>query len=169
MKTETRELTIRKGHEVRKAAPALALTAFEEMERLFDRLFPRGWMRPFRWEPLTWHEMAPLFEGGLPKIDVIDRDSDIVVRAEIPGVEKKDLEVSLTENLLTIKGRTGHEVKEEKGDYYRCEMSRGEFTRTVALPAPVLGDKAKAELKDGVLELTLPKVEESKRLAIKVQ
>ncbi len=169
MKTETKELTVRKGHEVRKAAPALAMSAFDEMERLFERLFPRGWLRPLGWEPLTWHEMAPLFEGGMPKIDVIDRDKDIVVRAEIPGVEKKDLEVSLSENLLTIKGKTGHEMKEEKGDYSRCEMSRGEFTRTIALPAPVLGDKAKAEVKDGVLELTLPKVEESKRMAIKVQ
>ena len=68
----------------------------------------------------------------------------------------------------SIKGETKHEEKEEKGDYYRSETSRGAFSRMVSLPADVDESKAKASLKDGVLELTLPKVEKAKRRTIKV-
>jgi len=102
-------------------------------------------------------------------VDVIDRDDEVVVKAELPGVEKKDLDVSVTETSVTIKGTTSHEEKEEKGDYYRCEISRGAYARTVALPSYVDADKAKASFKDGVLELTLPKVEKSKRRSIEIK
>jgi HSP20 family protein len=83
-------------------------------------------------------------------------------------VEKKDLEISTSDTSVTLKATTRHEEKEEKGDYYRCEITRGAFSRTVALPAQVESDKAKASLKDGVLELTLPKVEKSKRRTVTV-
>jgi HSP20 family protein len=69
---------------------------------------------------------------------------------------------------VTIKGQTGHEEKEEKGEYYRCEISRGAFSRTVSLPAEVDADKAAAEFKDGVLEIRLPKLEHAKRRVLKV-
>jgi HSP20 family protein len=105
----------------------------------------------------------------MPKVDVIDRDEDILLRAELPGVEKKDLEISTSDTAVTLKATTKHEEKEEKGDYYRCEITRGSFARTVALPARVQSDEAKASLKDGVLELTLPKVEKSKRHAVTVK
>jgi HSP20 family protein len=154
--------------EVQKATPTRALSPFEEMDRLFEHFFPRGWMRPFHWERPSWSELALPFEGKLPRVDVIDRDTEIVVRAEVPGVDKKDLDVSMTDNTVTIKGSTSHEEKEEKGDYYRCETSRGSFTRTVALPGDVDSSKAKSKFKDGVLELTLPKVEKSKRRSIKI-
>jgi HSP20 family protein len=107
-------------------------------------------------------------ELRMPKVDVVDRDEDVLVRAELPGVEKKDLEISTSDTSVTIKATTRHEEKEEKGDYYRCEITRGSFARTVSLPAQVQSDKAKANLKDGVLELTLPKVEKSKRRTIAV-
>ncbi len=159
-----------KGTEVsvkkEEAKPALArvLSPFEEMDRLFEGFFPRGWMRPMRWELPSWAEI----ERRFPKVDVIDRDADIVVKAEVPGVDKKDIEVTTTDNTVTIKGKTSHEEKEEKGDYYRCEISRGSFSRTVALPGEVDGTKAKASFKDGVLELTLPKQAKSKRVAVKI-
>ena len=79
------------------------------------------------------------------------------------------MDVSLTENTLTIKGTTKHEEQEEHGDYFRREMSRGTFSRTVALPAEVDDGKAKASFKDGVLQLNLPKAETSKRRSIKVE
>jgi HSP20 family protein len=104
----------------------------------------------------------------MPKVDVIDRDEDVLVRAELPGVEKKDLEISTSDTSVTLKATTRHEEKEEKGDYYRCEITRGSFARTIALPSQVQSDKAKANLKDGVLELTLPKVEKSKRRTVTV-
>jgi HSP20 family protein len=155
--------------EIQKAAPSRALSPFEEMDRFFEGVFPRGWMRPFRWEWPSWGELPMPFEGKMPRVDVIDREADILVRAEVPGVDKKDLEISTTENTVTIKGSTRREEKEEKGDYYRCEISRGSFSRTVALPGDVDSSKAKATFKDGVLELTLPKVEKSKRRTITVE
>jgi HSP20 family protein len=105
----------------------------------------------------------------MPKVDVIERDDEVIVKAELPGVDKKDLDVSVTENSVTIKGTTSHEEKEEKGDYYRCEISRDAYARTVALPSYVDADKAKANFKDGVLELKLPKVEKSKRRSIEIK
>jgi HSP20 family protein len=123
-------------------------------------------MRPFSFEWPAWPELPEL---RMPKVDVIDRDDDVLVRAELPGVEKKDLEISTSDTSVTIKATTAREEKEEKGDYYRCEISRGMLSRTVALPAQVHSDKAKASLKDGVLELTLPKVEKSKRRKIEIE
>jgi HSP20 family protein len=104
----------------------------------------------------------------MPRVDIVERDDEFVVKAELPGVGKKDLDISVTENAVTIKGSTSQEEKEEKGDYYRCEMSHGTYSLTLALPSDVEADKAKAQFKDGVLELTLPKMKKAKRHTIKV-
>ena len=147
--------TTAKPKEVVKAEPIRALSPFEEMEQVFDRaferFFPRGWIRPSRWEFPHWAELPEPFEGKHPRVDVIDQDNDIVVKAEIPGVEKKDLDVSMTENTVTIKASVSHEKEESKGDYYRRELSSGSFSRTVALPGEIDGSKAEAKFKDGVL------------------
>lgn len=154
--------------ELQPAAATRMVNPFEEMERMFESYFPRGWLRPLRWEWPAWPELPLPFEGKMPRVDVVDRDTEVVVRAELPGVDKKDLEVSVTENTVTIHGTTSHEKKEEKEHYYRREMSRGEFSRTLALPAEVDGSKVKASFKDGVLELTAPKVAKAKRRTVKV-
>jgi HSP20 family protein len=158
----------KKGKQVATAQPRQTLSPLEEMERLFENFYPRGWMRPLHTDWPSWSEMARSFEVKMPKVDVIDRDDEVVVRAEVPGVEKKDLDVSVTEQSITIKGETSHETKEEKGDYVRSEISQGTFSRTVSLPSTVDADKVKAEFKDGVLQLTMPKVERTKRRAIKI-
>ena len=158
------EVQVAKGGEVQKAR-ARVLRPHEDIERLFDDFFPRGWLRPFRFERLL-PELG--WEGAIHKLDVVDRDDEILVRAEVPGVNKEDLEVAVTGNLFTIKGKTKREEKEEKGDYYRCEVSQGAFSRTVTLPADVNEAAAKAQLKDGILEITLPKAEKSKKRAIKI-
>lgn len=156
-----------KAQELQRAAPAHALSTFDEMDRLFDSFMRHGWMRPWRFEWPSFPELTAL-ESKMPKVDVVDRENEIVVRAEVPGVEKKDLDVSVSDNAVTIKGSTRHEEKEEKGDYYRHEISSGSFSRTVALPAEVDGSRATADFKDGVLELTLPKMEKSRRHSIKL-
>jgi HSP20 family protein len=166
--TKTEVSTSEKGSAVQKAQPMRTMSPFEEMERMMDSFLPRGWMHPMLWERPFLRELALPFEGKLPRVDVIDRDAEILVRAEVPGVDKKDLEISVSENTVTINGKTSHEEKEEKGNYYRCEVSRGTFSRTVALPSDVDADKAKTAFKDGVLELTLPKVTKSKRHTIKL-
>jgi HSP20 family protein len=155
--------------EVQKVQPAHTLSPFEEMERLFEGYFPRGWSRPFHLERPSWGELAAPFEGKMPRVDIVDRDEELVVKAELPGVDKKDLDISVTENAVTIKGSTSHEEKEEKGDYFRSEISRGTYSRTLTLPSDVEADKAKAKFKDGVLELTLPKLKKAKRRTIKVE
>ena len=153
--------------------PARALNPLEEMEqaieRTYGRFFPRGWMRPSRWELPNWGDFPMLFEGKHPRVDVIDRDDDILIKAEIPGVDRKDLDVTMTDNAVTIKGSVSHEKEEKKGDYFRKEISRGSFSRTVALPSDVEGAKAEANYKDGVLELTIPKVAKSKRRKVTVK
>jgi HSP20 family protein len=155
--------------EIQKAQPARALNPFEEMDRFFESHFPSGWLTPFHWPRPSWGELSAPFEGKMPNVDVIDRENEVVVKAELPGVDKKDLDISVTKNSVTIKGSTSHEEKQEKGDYYRCEMSRGSYSRTVSLPAEVNEDKAKAKFKDGVLELTIPKAEKARRRSIKVE
>ncbi|CAI8819464.1 Hsp20/alpha crystallin family protein [Methylocaldum szegediense] len=156
--------------------PSHALTTIEEMDRFFERMeqafedfFPRGWLTPFRWQRPWWRRVLPPIEARLPNMDLIDRDEEVVVRAELPGVEKDKLDVSLTDNALTVRGSTGYEEKEEKGDYYRCEIGRGAFSRTIPLPAAVDSEKAKAKFQNGVLEITLPKVEKAKRRTVKVE
>lgn len=136
----------------------------ERMEDFFENIVPRGWLRARR----DWPALGGLTAGWAPRMDVIDRDDAVVVRAEVPGVDKKDLDVSLTDNTVTIKGEMRREDKEEKGDYYRCEMARGAFARTITLPAGVATDQAKANFKDGVLELVLPKTATAQRRKIPV-
>lgn len=152
-----KEIAVSKGTLERMPRPA-----FGDIERMFEDFFGRRWMRPTPWEP-AFPEM-PAF----PSVDVIDREDELVVRAEVPGYKKDEIEISVGDTMLTIKGETHAEEKEEKGDYYRCEISRGAFSRTVPLPAAVDDSKAKASMKDGMLELTLPKLEKSKRHTISI-
>ena len=155
--------------DIQKAQPARVMSPFEEMDRLCEGHFPSGWMRPFHWTHPSWSKLSTPFEGKIPNVDVIERDNEIVVKAELPGVDKKDLDISVTKNTVTIQGSTSHEEKEEKGNLYRCEISRGSYSRTLTLPAEVNEDKVEAKFKDGILELTLPKVEKAKRRTIKVE
>jgi len=146
---------------------ARAMSPFEEMDRLFEGFFPRGWMQPLRSEWTT--ELKVPFDGRVPKVDVVERDDSVVVRAELPGADKKDLDVSLTEDSITISASTKQESEKEEGDYHRREISQGSFSRTVALPVAVQSDQAKASFNNGVLELTLPKAAPARRHSVKVE
>ena len=131
-----------------------------EINRMFDQFF-RGWdFSGFGQEAGTWS----------PGIDLAETDDSVVVKAEIPGIDPKEGNISIQENNLILKGEKKEE-KEEKGkNYYRMERSYGRFSRSVELPASVDMDKVKAECKNGVLEITLPKKEEvrSKQISVKV-
>lgn len=150
------------------AARSQVLGPLDEFEHLFDEFLGRGgWLQPLL------RRGFPDLEGALgnrlPKVDIIDRDSEVVIKAELPGVEKDKVEVSISDNILTLRATTHHEKKEEKGHYFRRELSRGELQRTVRLPGQVDGDKAKASFKDGILEVSVPKAPGSKRQSIKVE
>ena len=154
-----------KGQESKKGA----LTPFEDMERAFERFMRGSWLRPLAWNTPLWRDMMEPLQGRLTRTDVIDRDEDFLVRTEVPGVDKKDIEVSLAGDMLTIKGKVEHEEKEQKRDYYRCEISQGAFSRTVHVPGKFDASKVNASLKDGMLEVRLPKLEVTKRRNIKVE
>jgi len=162
-------VTVRRtGEDVARTQGSRSLHPFEGMDRMFENLLARGWLRPLHWDIPSFEDFHTTFQGRVPHVDVIDRKQEVVIRAEVPGVEKRDLDVSMTDSAVTIKGTTSQEKKEEKEDYYRSEITKGSFSRTVALPENVDGSKAKATFTDGVLELTVPKVKESKRHSIKL-
>jgi HSP20 family protein len=125
-------------------------------------------MRPFGTQWSGRSELAAL-EGRTPSVDIIDRDNKIVVKVELPGVDKKDLDVSMSDNAVTIKAMSYKEAQEEKGGYYRNEIAQGRFVRTVALPVEVDGANGKATFKNGVLELVIPKLEPAQRHRINVE
>jgi len=164
-----KEMKAGEGAETRRATHLHALTPFEEMERMFGSVFPRARMSPAQWEWPSWSQVSTLMEEKAPNLDIIERDNEIVVRAEMPGVDKKDIDISVTDRMVTIKGYTKQEHKEEKGDYFRSEIFQGAFSRTATLPCEVDADKARARFSDGILELTIPKLEASKRHKVKVE
>lgn len=143
------------------------LTPFEDMDRVFNQLWEGGLLKPWgsRWP--MWGEFSGI-EERFPKIDVIDREKDVVVRAELPGISKDNLDISLSDEYLSIQAET-HEEKKEEGEYYRSEIHHGTFSRTVHLPAPVDGDKAEASFKEGVLEVTVPKIEQKEKHKIPIK
>lgn len=155
------------------AEPIRAMASFEDMERLmeryFDRVSPRSWMHRHGWDMPSLADMAMPFEGKHPRVDVIEKDNEIVVKAELPGVEKKDLDVSMTDNTITIKAENSHETEVDKSDYYHHEISKSSFSRTVSLPAKVDGSKATASFNNGIMEMKIPKVEGSRRRKIEVK
>jgi HSP20 family protein len=154
---------------LRRTSPEAGMSPWDEMEHWFGRGGRHSWLHPGLWEWPSHLESAMAFRGGMPKVDVVDRDAEVVVRAELPGVAKQDLDVTVTDDSITLKAHTSHEEKEEKGEYYRREMSYGEYQRTIALPHTVDGEKARATFNDGVLELTLPKVEKTSRRKVAVE
>jgi len=104
-----------------------------------------------------------------PTVDLYEEKDDIVVKAELPGMEKDNIEVNLSDDRLTIRGEKKKEEEIKKENYYRSERSYGSFIRTLELPTEVQADKVKANFKNGVLEIRLPKTEESKKKETKVK
>lgn len=141
------------------------------MEDFFENLFPRRWMEglmePYAWRRPTWGEFETAFEG-FPKVDVIDKGETLLIRAELPGVEKDDLDITITGDRLTIEAKREYREEEKEEAWFRNEMAYGRMARTIYLPVEVEGDKAKAELKKGILEVMLPKVKATKAHTVKV-
>ncbi|MBM4129394.1 MAG: Hsp20/alpha crystallin family protein [Nitrospira sp.] len=157
----------KKAKELVKVEPTKALSPFEEMERWFEDFFRRPFslMRP-SWFPRL---RFPEIEEISPSVDVFEEGDNVVVKAELPGMTKEDIDVKVTDDVVTISGEKKKEEKVEKKDYYRMERSYGSFTRSFRLPAEVQTEKATAKFKDGVLEVRIPKTEEAKKKEKKVE
>ena len=103
-----------------------------------------------------------------PAVDVTETKDEVVVRAEVPGMTKEYISVTLQENVLTLRGEKKQEKEERNASYHRMERSYGSFVRSFTLPTLVQADKAKADYKEGVLTITLPKAEEVKPKEISI-
>jgi HSP20 family protein len=143
----------------------------DEVDRVFDQFgLGRSWIAPRqrgRWfaTPLSG------IEGWAPNIEVYQRNNDLVVRADLPGMKKDDVFIDVTDGALTISGERRQEQETDRGGVYRSERSYGSFCRTIPLPEGAIADQAKATFKDGVLEVTMPappeQVTRGRRLEIK--
>ena len=141
----------------------------EEIDRLFDD-FGRGFWRPFgrslfAEEPLLRRELTL---PSTPAVDVVESDKAYEITAELPGMDEKNIEVKVANDVLTIKGERQEEKEEKKKDYYLRERSFGSFERSFGLPEGVDADKIEASFKKGVLTLTLPKKLEAQKSAKKI-
>lgn len=112
--------------------------------------------------PLRYPEKGTLAQGWMFPVDIKDTPDAIVIKAEIPGMNREDIKLGYKDNVLTIRGERRKEEKQENENYIRVERSYGSFSRSFALDAPVKYEGIRAQYRNGVLEITLPKEEESK-------
>jgi len=128
-----------------------------EIDTLFDRFF-EGW--PFR---------TSAIRQWVPSVDVSETAQEVIVQAELPGMDPKDIDISVQGNLLTLKGERKQEKEEEGANYHRIERSFGAFSRTIQLPAEVDMEKVNAVYKNGVLRVTMPKTQAAASRKIEVK
>lgn len=150
-------------------APAEPWRSFRsEMDRLFDRFsgIP-SLRRMFDWQPAAGSESG--FTFAAPSVDVSEDDKAFKVTAELPGLESKDVEVSVTGDMLVIKGEKRQESEKKEENYHMSERSYGSFQRSFALPDKVDRDKIAADLAKGVLTVTLPKTADAQKPAQKIE
>jgi len=154
------------------ASPFTFMRRFsEEMDRLFEDFgFGRGWL-------------APGFERGLdqlgtlagsawaPQVEVLERDNELIIRADLPGMTKDDVKVEIADNAVAIRGERRSEREENEEGYYRSERSYGSFYRRIPLPSGAKIEQANADFRNGVLEITMPTSQpaEEKRRQIEIK
>ncbi len=142
--------------------PSGVISPFEDMERwaeaMFRRPFPffdlRSWPRLHRWNEVDQVRASA---------DMFDDGKNVVLRVELPGLQKADIEVTVTADLVTITGEKKKEEKIKKKDYYRLECSSGSFAQSFRLPVGLVTDQAKAKFEDGILSIEIPKTEQAKK------
>jgi HSP20 family protein len=158
----TKEMDTTKSSELLPKTSLGGLLSFDEFDNFFDNFLSRRWPR------MDW-SLSTLSEAGIPRVDIIDHDNEIEIQAALPGVKKEDLEVTINHQTITIRTCTKAEKQEEeKGNYFRREIMRGEYQRSLALPENVNSDQANASFKDGILKVIIPKAEQSKRKTIDI-
>jgi HSP20 family protein len=127
------------------------------MDRLFENFFERG---PFM------QTTGGMFE---PAVELADTNGNVLVKVQVPGITKDNLQVDIANDVLTLRGEIKEEEKKEEKNYYHREFRYGTFSRTIPLPTHVQADQASAQLKDGILTITIPKSEEAKAKQIPIR
>ena len=138
---------------------------FRELDRMRSEV-DRFWDTFFEGRPRRIDEKIG---GWLPSVDVSETKNDLVVKAEIPWIDPKDIDISLTNDFLVIKGEKKQEKEEKEENYHLIERSYRAFTRPIRLPKEVQSDKISASYKNGILKVTLPKSEEAKKKEVKIK
>jgi HSP20 family protein len=130
------------------------------MDRIFNELIPFSW---------RLDETETGMTAWSPTTDMYETDGEYIVEAELPGLSKKDIQINCQDNVLSIEGARKQDHKEERPGYLRSERSFGAFKRSIILPATIIEDKVKASFKEGVLRVTVPKAEKSKRKTVPIE
>lgn len=149
------------NHKAIADSPLMSLQ--QEMNEVFDRFFEGFGLEPFDW---NWNGGNGLMR---PRVDVAETDDEIVVTAELPGVDEKDIEVSVEDHALTLSGERREEKESRERGYHRREQMYGAFRRTIPLPTGADPDRVSATFKRGVLTVSIGKAESGKRRRIPVQ
>jgi HSP20 family protein len=157
--------------EIVRGQPSTGLAPWQEMENWFDEMFSRhfsllrspSWPRP-TWPRTRWRGL----EEMTPSVDLYEEGDNLVLEAELPGMSKKDIELTLSDQTLTLAGEKRQEKETKEKDYHRSECSYGSFRRSFRLPDGVDLGKADAKFQDGVLKVTLPKTAGAKEKTRKI-
>jgi len=145
----------------RKSEPTAIESVRREMDRFFDELTPFSWMRETNG--------GSRMDVWAPNTDMSEDENEYVIKMDIPGMTKDDIEVNFEDNRIIIRGDRSEEEKEEKKDYIRKERYEGSFYRSFTIPKTVDEDQIKAKFEEGVLKINLPKAEVSKPKEVKVE
>ena len=129
-----------------------------DIDRLFDRL----------WDDFGV-PLSTRIEREIPSIDLSETEDTLIIRAEVPGINPEDLEISITDNILTIRGEMKQVDNEKKGDYHRMERRYGYFSRTLQLPCKIVTENVQATYKKGVLSIVMPKCEQVSAPVIRIK
>jgi len=146
--------------------PIIPWRPFGDIERWFEDLEPEEWF-----ERPRWGRMLSVIRA--PRMDIYEDDGNVIAEAELPGVDPKNIEVEVKDNILRVEAKTEEKKEVKEKGYYRKEMGARYFKRQVPLPSEVIGEKAVAEYEGGVLKLIIPKAKpkkvEKKKIKIKVK
>ena len=161
--------------EVKKTTPARTPDAWRalrtEMDRLFDRFSSNfhlpSWRQMFKSDPAF--QDVGFFAFSTPAVDMTEDDTAYMITAEVPGLEEKNIEVTVSDDVLTLKGEKHYEEDEKTKNHFMSERAYGSFQRSFALPDGIDRDKIEAELSKGVLTITLPKTAEAQKPQKKIE
>jgi len=146
--------------------PIIPYRPFWDIERFFEEEWPEEWF-----ERPRWGRFLPMIRT--PRMDIYETDDKVVAEVELPGVDPKNIEVEVKDNVLRVAAKAEEKKEVKEKGYYRKEMGARYFKRAVTLPAEVIGEKAEAEYEGGVLKVTIPKAKpkkvEEKKIKIKVK
>lgn len=138
------------------------------LDEFMENVFPGRWMESMNWRRPLLSDLDVNMDVQWPRVDVIDRENELLIRADLPGVKKDDLELTVTDDSLHLRAETKSKKVVDEESYYRCETHTGAFERFIPLPVEVDSTKVKAELKDGVLEVKMPKRKIVKRHQVEI-